>query len=110
MGFWNRKSTIKCGMPRYLAAAAGPTCQACFPADGTLPVGNTKVGPMPQPNPVSFGSGQLEMNKSNNSISVNSVMVELLDDVASCWTLSVGRIICWNGSNENGSTGIIGRN
>src|ERR1700722_7575152 len=88
MGFWNRKPTIKCGTPRYLAATAGPTSQACVPAAGTLPVGNTKVGPIAQPNPVSFEFGQLETNKSKSCTSPNSVEVELLDDVASCWTVN----------------------
>ena len=48
----------------------------------SLPVGNTKVGPMPQPNPVSLGLGQLERNRSKSCMSANSVTVELPRDVA----------------------------
>src|SRR5271169_3952690 len=105
MGFWNRKPIIKCGMPRYLAAAAGPASHAWLPALGSLPVGNTNVGPTAQPNPVSFGSGQLERNKSNSSMSANSVMVELLCEVARVSTLNVGLMSCLNGNCKNGSTG-----
>jgi len=105
MGFWYRNPTINRGMPRYAAAAAGPTSHACFPALGALPVGNTNVGPTAQPNPVSLGSGQLEMNRSNSSVSANSVIVELLCDVASVRSLNVGVITCLKGRNERGSTG-----
>src|SRR5208282_4999180 len=99
MGFWYRNPTVNRGMPPKAAAAAGPTSHACFPALEILPVGNTNVGPTAQPNPVSLGSGQLEMNRSNNSISANSVTVELLCDVASVRNLKVGVITCLKGRN-----------
>ena len=67
------------------------------------------MGPMPQPNPVRAGSGQFERNKSNSSVSANSVIVEPPVDVAKVLMKNVGRMICLNGSNENGSIGITGR-